>query len=93
MKWYLKVHDRPIGIETNLFTSYNKPETPREVYNRLVASGVSTDEADSNPFGWTILEFDKLGDVLEYCINNMSKDNFIEFILNSWPNFIWEKHE
>ena len=90
MKWYLKNHDRPIGIETTLYIV--KPETPAELYSRLKSEGYSDEEAEL-VFYWEVLEFDKLEDVLNYCINNMNKECFIELVLNSWPNFIWQKHE
>lgn len=90
MKWYLKSHERPFGIETSLYIV--KPETPAEVSSRLQSEGFS--EKDSYVvYGWEVLEFSTLKEVLEYCSINMTKDSFIEFILNSWPLFIYEKHE
>lgn len=90
MKYYLKNHDRPIGIETTLYIQ--KPETPAEVYSRLKLEGCSDEEADI-VFGWEVLEFSTLKSVLKYVVTYMNKDCLIEFILNSWPLFIFEKHE
>ena len=73
MKWYLKVHDRPVGIEKVLYTSYNKP--------------------DVNSFYWEVIKFSTLQEVLNFCIDNMNKEDLIEFILNNWATFIFENHE